>query len=138
MVQLFDAMRHGRPGAAFQRLKQLNLSMSHIRALHLLAPNRTLAMKDLAEQLDMTPPSVTALTRRLVQVGLVARHTHHDDQRVALLVLTDEGRQLLTQLQAERLQKMEELLHGLTPDEQEQFVQLLERAIAALQTDDAR
>ncbi len=137
MVQLFEAMRHGRPGTAFQRLKELNLSFSHVRALHLLAPDRTLAMKELAEQLDMTPPSVTALTRRLLQVGLLDRQAHSEDQRVTLLSLTDEGRQLLTQLEEERLQKMEELLHGLTMEEQEQFLQLLERAIATLQNRNA-
>jgi DNA-binding MarR family transcriptional regulator len=137
MVQLFEAMRHGRPGTAFQRLKELNLSFSHVRALHLLAPDRTLAMKELAEQLDMTPPSVTALTRRLLQIGLLDRQAHSEDQRVTLLSLTDEGRQLLTQLEEERLQKMEELLHGLTMEEQEQFLQLLERAIATLQNRDA-
>ena len=137
MVQLLDAMRHGPSGRAFQRLNELNLSFSHVRALHVLAPYRTLAMKDLAEQLDMTPPSVTALTRRLVQVGLLQRQAHSDDRRVALLSLTNAGRQLLQELEAERLDKMQELLHGLTADEQEQFLQLLEQAVAAMQKHDA-
>ena len=137
LVELFSAMRYARPGPALQRLKELNLSFSHVRALHLLAPDRTLAMKELAEQLDMTPPSVTAITRRLVQVGLLHRQAHSDDQRVALLSLTDEGQRLLHELEEERVQQMTELLSGLTAGEQEQFVRLLERAVAAMQDRDA-
>lgn len=132
LVHLFEMLRQGRPSAAFLRLNQLNLSFSHIRALHLLAPDKTLAMKELAEQLQMTPPSVTALTRRLVQTGLVRRETHPEDSRVVLLSLTDEGQQLFNQLYEDQLCRMEQLLHGLTLDEQQLFLKLLERAIQTM------
>src|SRR2546428_188563 len=88
LLHLFEQVREKRPGSAFFRMNELNLSFSHVHALHLLAPNRTLAMKDLAEQLSLTPPSVTALTRRLVQTGLVQRQADADDSRVTLLSLT--------------------------------------------------
>ncbi|HEX6290026.1 MAG TPA: MarR family transcriptional regulator [Herpetosiphonaceae bacterium] len=132
LLQLFEIMRQGRPGLAFQRLNRLNLSFSHVRALHLLVPDKTLAMKDLAEQLQMTPPSVTALTRRLVQTGLVQRGTHPEDSRVVLVSLTDEGRSLFNQLYEDQLRRMERLLQGLTPAEQQLFLSLLERAIHAM------
>jgi DNA-binding MarR family transcriptional regulator len=132
LLQLFELMRSSRPGPAFMRLSQLNLSFSHLRALHLLAPDRTLAMKDLAEQLHMTPPSITALVRRLEQAGLVRRQTHTEDSRVALLSLTDEGQVLLRQLYQDQMRRMEQLLQGLTPEEQELFLDLLERAVQAL------
>jgi DNA-binding MarR family transcriptional regulator len=129
LVHLFEMLRQGRPSPAFLRLNQLNLSFSHLRALYLLAPDKTLAMKELAEQLQMTPPSVTALTRRLVQTGLVQRESHPEDSRVVLLSLTGEGQQLFNQLYEDQQRRMEQLLHGLTPDEQQLFLKLLERAI---------
>ena len=100
-----------------------------MRALHLLACGRALAMKDLAEQLYLSPPSVTALTRRLVQTGLVRRQAHAEDSRVVLLSLTDEGQTLLQQLYQDQLQRMEQLLQALAPEEQELFLTLLERAL---------
>jgi DNA-binding MarR family transcriptional regulator len=132
LLRLFELMRDNRAGPAFLQLAALNLSLSHVRALHMLAPDRTLAMKDLAEQLRLTPPSVTALTRRLVQTGLVRRQTHAEDSRVVLLSLTDEGRTLLKQLYKDQLQRMELLLQGLTPEEQQLFLELLDRAVQAL------
>jgi DNA-binding MarR family transcriptional regulator len=133
LLQFFELMRSNRPGTAFVRLNQLNLSFSHMRALHLLASGRTLAMKDLAEQLYLSPPSVTALTRRLVQTGLVRRQAHAEDSRIVLLSLTDEGQTLLQQLYQDQLQRMEQLLQALAPEEQEQFLTLLERAVQSMQ-----
>ncbi len=137
LLQCFETLRQAKTSAAFGRLSQFNLSLSHLRALHLLAPDKTLAMKDLAEQLQITPPSLTAITQRLVQTGLVQRHRQSDDSRVVLVSLTEEGRQLFAQLYEEQLSRMEELLQGLAPDEQRQFVELLERAVRALRVGQA-
>lgn len=133
MVQLFEQMRDPRPGPGLAQLKQLNLSFSHMRALRLLAPDRVLSMKDLAEELQLTPPSVTALTRRMVQTGLVQRSAHTEDSRVMLLSLTEAGQRLHEQLTQENVERMAQLLQGLTEQEQTQFLDLLERAINAMQ-----
>lgn len=137
LVRLFEQMRHQKAGRATARLTELGLSFSHIRALHLLATEPQLAMKNLAEHLSLTPPSVTALTRRLVQTGLVHRQSHADDSRVALLSLTDEGRDLLALLYQDQHRRMEQLLDGLTPEEQQLFLDLLERAVLSIRSDDA-
>lgn len=135
MLQLFEQMRETRPGPGLVQLKELNLSFSHMRALRLLAPNRVLSMKDLAEELQLTPPSVTALTRRLVQTGLVQRSAHAEDSRVMLLSLTTAGQRLHEQLTHEHVERMAALLQGLSDQEQRQFLALLERAVNAMQQD---
>lgn len=131
-VCLFEAMRESRPNPAIARMNTLNVTFAHVRAMQMLAPDRTLAMKELAERLNLTPPSVTALTRRLVQTQLVKREPHPDDSRVGLLTLTPEGWSLLQELYHNHLDRTRRLLQGLRPEEQEQFLDLLERAIHAL------
>lgn len=132
MLHLLDRLRRQQHGPAIMHLAALNLSMSHMRIMHLLVPDRVLAMKDLADQLQLTPPSVTALTRRLSQTGLVQRQTYADDSRVVLLSLTEAGRALHEQLYAEQLQRMEQLLVGLNPLDQDLFLDLLDRATRPL------
>ena len=132
LLRLFDQMRDRRLGAMVSRLSDLNLSLTHIRALRLLASADSLAMKDLAEQLCLTPPSVTAATRRLIQSGLIDRAAHAEDSRVALLSITSAGQKLLDEISREQLSQMDLLLQGLAPEEQEQFLKLLERAVHAL------
>lgn len=132
LLSLFEHLRHHHRSPVFAELHALNLSPSHMRLLGLLACKQAMAMKDLADHLQLTPPSVTALTRRLVQTGLVQRETHADDSRVALVSLTTAGYDLHRRLFEEQLQRMEQLLSGLSPEEQELFLNLLERATGPL------
>jgi DNA-binding MarR family transcriptional regulator len=132
LLQLFDQMRDRRLGTMVSRLNELNLSLTHVRALRLLRTIDAMAMKDLAGQLSLTPPSVTALTRRLVQTGLIHREAHAGDSRVALLSLTSAGQELLHEISRDQLGQMELLLRGLTPEEQELFLDLMERAVRAI------
>lgn len=136
MVRLLRQVREPRPGPGFGRLRELNLGFSHIRALESLAPDHSRSMKELAEELHITPPSVTMVARRLVQTGLVRRTQHPSDSRVALLALTKQGHALHEQLYAEHVTRMAQLLQGLTPEEQRQFLSLLARAVEALRKDD--
>ena len=132
MVSLFEQMRHARSSPAFALLKQLNLSFSHMAALRLLAPDRVLTMKEIAERLQITPPSVTVLVRRLEQTRLVQRTPHRSDSRVTLLSLTEQGRQFHEQFASEHVENMVHLLKGLSASEQEQFLDLLERAVKGM------
>ena len=135
LLHLFDQVRDNRLGALALRLQALQLSLTHLRTLRLLVASPTLAMKDLAEQLDLTPPSVTALTRRLVQLGLIHREAHAEDSRVALLSLTDAGDALLQDISRDQLSQMELILQGLSLEEQTQFLVLLERAVRTFRAD---
>lgn len=136
MVRLFKQVGEPRPGPGFRRLRELNLGWSHMRALESLAPDHTRSMKELAEELQLTPPSVTMLARRLVETGLLRRAPHPDDSRVALLALTERGRTMYEQVSQEQVARMARLLQGLTPEEQQQFLSLLQRAVEALRDDE--
>ena len=136
LLRLFEQMRGGKSNTTFNRVQDLGLAFSHLRAMHVLAPDRTLPMKDLADELELTPPSITALTRRLVQSGLVQRSAHENDSRVALLSLTGEGQHLLHELYQHQMGRMEQLLAGLSSEEQTLFLDLMERAVMALRETD--
>lgn len=129
LLMLLDRLRPRMVSPAFQRLQELQLSPSHFGVLRILHDGQPVAMKDLAERMHITPPSITALTRRLVQTGMVERLPHPEDSRVTLLALTAEGRELFRQLHSAHLGRMGQLLAGLTPAEQTQFLDLFERAI---------
>lgn len=135
LLHLFDQLRDQRLGVTAGRLREHQLSLTHLRTLRLLAAAPALAMKELAEQLALTPPSVTTLTRRLVQLGLIQREAHAEDSRVALLSLTSAGQSLLEEISRVQLDQMELLLQGMLPAEQVQFLELLERAVCAIQTE---
>lgn len=129
MLQIMERLRPQLLGPAFRRLAELQLSPSHMRVLRALHQTTPLAMKDLADELGLTPPSITALARRLVQTGLVLRRAHADDSRVALLELSEAGHALHRELLAEQQAGMARLLAALAPEEQQTFLELFERAV---------
>lgn len=129
LLALLERLRPQLLGPAFRRLSDLELSPAHLRLLRLLGDGQVVAMKDLADQLCVKPPSLTPLTRRLVATGLVARQPHAEDSRVVLLALTAAGDELHQALVAEQQQHMGVLLARLSPAEQQQFLDLLERAL---------
>lgn len=134
MALCFAHLREIGAGPAISTLKLLNLSFTHIKTLGLLFSEGRLTMKELAERLQITPPSVTILARRLVQIGLVQRTTHPQDHRVTLLSLTDEGRELYESLAESQIKRLALLLSALNAEEQEQFLGLLERAVRSFAT----
>jgi DNA-binding MarR family transcriptional regulator len=59
------------------------------------ADGQAMRMCDLAEMLQLSPSGLTRRLDGLVRAGWVERRSSHDDRRVMLAVLTDEGRRRL-------------------------------------------
>ncbi len=131
LLCLFERLRPQLIGPTARRLTDLHLSPSHLRLLRILQSEGPLAMKELAEHLGISPPSVTALTRRLAATGLVTRRPHAEDSRVVLIELTPAGYALHAQVLDEQVARMGQFLAGLCLEEQQQLLDLLERAIQA-------
>ncbi|SDZ40571.1 transcriptional regulator, MarR family [Micromonospora pattaloongensis] len=88
LLHLSRAMRHDTDlGFA-----QLGLTPAVARALHQLDPDRPVAARELAEQLECDRSNVTALVDKLELAGLVRRQVDPTDRRLKTLVVTDDGR----------------------------------------------
>jgi DNA-binding MarR family transcriptional regulator len=90
-----------------------------------------LSIGELAQALEITTGSVTVACKRLERAGLLTRVRQHDDERVVMVALTEEGR---AQFDALRQQKREALagwLDVLDRREQEELQCMIERLLAA-------
>lgn len=67
---------------------------SHGSILGLLLDGQEYTMKDLADRIHRTKPTVTVLIDKLVRLGYVVKEKSQDDSRVTFIRLTDEGRAL--------------------------------------------
>lgn len=132
-IALLERVRRLPMGPAFSRLFELGLTPTHLRAMYILRHHPAIPMKELAEALAMTPPSVTALTRRLEILKLLERHPDADDSRRVLLALSPQGVAMLDEMHAAHLSRFEQLLGGLALEEQAQFLDLMSRAVVALE-----
>jgi DNA-binding MarR family transcriptional regulator len=81
--------------SARPRWTAADLTFTQLRALSVLARTQPQRMSDLAEGLDMTPASASALIDRMDQRGFVSRRSDPDDRRTVLVELSRRGQHIL-------------------------------------------
>lgn len=83
-------------------------------------------MREVAEQLACKSSNLTGITDRLEDRDLVRRTSDPRDRRVNLLVLTDQGKKLRSEVMG-RLENPLDLMSGLTDDELAELTRLLNK-----------
>jgi MarR family transcriptional regulator, organic hydroperoxide resistance regulator len=124
LTRLFFARRGQLPAIA----AELELSPVQCHVLHLMEPERPVAMGRLAETLACDASNVTGLVDRLESRGLIVRRPSDSDRRVKVLVLTPTGARLRAQLQ-KRMTDPPDPLRRLSAAEQQTLIRILERLL---------
>jgi DNA-binding MarR family transcriptional regulator len=102
-------------------------SRSQIKLLNMLAEGGVIPMKQIVEVFDIRPSSASELVSKLEARGFVSRETDSVDKRVTNISITDEGRKFADEASAGRNERLTTLFAGLTEEEQEQLVTLLQK-----------
>jgi DNA-binding MarR family transcriptional regulator len=105
------------------------MSPSQLAMIEFAASNKNCGIQEMAEALNLSTPTVSISVRQLESTGLIARKPHPQDGRAVQLSLTPQGQDIYRQVHSFRHQKIEKLLSGLSPEERETLVGLLEQAI---------
>lgn len=74
------------------------LTMPQMRVLFMLAERPGASAGELADELQVAPPTVTGMTDRLQKQGLIVRGVDPSDRRLVRLSLSDEGLRLTTEV----------------------------------------
>ena len=92
-------------------------------------PTRKLRRSELAQRLGITPSGIARQVAPLERIGLVARESHDRDARLALVVLTDTGAQIVDDaLQTAEAAADRALAARWSDTERERLSKLLSRA----------
>ena len=70
---------------------ELRATKGQIKLLRVLMTRHRCTMQELAEQLDVAPPTVTAMVKRLLTQGFVERVRDEQDWRVVQVLPTERG-----------------------------------------------
>lgn len=113
------------------------VSPAQMALLDWIAASPGCGVQDIADELKLTPPTVSVGVRKLEEISLVERKPDPQDGRSVQFFLTRRGRALQRQIHHSQQRKFRRLLSGLAPHEQELLLQLLERALQAAEFEDA-
>ena len=100
---------------------------SHGGILSLLFTGETFTMKDLAERINRTKPTVTVLVDKLVDLGYVVKEKSQQDSRVTFILLTQKGIELKPIINKVSDKMNATVYHGISDTEAEYLEQILER-----------
>jgi DNA-binding MarR family transcriptional regulator len=85
---------------------------------------------ELADRLGVTLPTISVAVHRLEDVGMLRLRPDPQDGRSTLTDLTELGKRMVREARSYRFHRLSTLMDGLSHDELETLVGLLERAVS--------
>lgn len=108
-----------------------DLTFSQMEMLGFIARSPDCHVQDIADGLGLTAPTVSVSVRRLEDAGWLERKPDPEDGRAFCISLTPKSMKTMEKAKTAKFSAMQNFLTGLTGEEQEQFLGLLEKAIEA-------
>ena len=115
-----------------QKLEPYGLTPFHWVVLCCLWEQDGLATSDIASRLQQVGGTMTGVINRMEERGLVYRAQDECDRRIWRIWLSEAGWQLQHKLPPIVTEVRQQTLKGLSEQEQQQFSELVDRAIASL------
>jgi DNA-binding MarR family transcriptional regulator len=103
------------------------------RLLLLIAENDGIIQRDLAEEMDVRPSSMTEMLLKMERLGLVVRKQDEKDQRVMHIYLTDEGKNAAEESSKATGAMADAMYQSLTEEEIGQLLALIEKLSSNLE-----
>jgi DNA-binding MarR family transcriptional regulator len=113
-------------------LEDSGITPPQLALLDYVAASPGCGVGEIADGLALTAPTVSVGMSRLEKAGVVERQPDPQDGRAVQFFLTGRGQVLHERALTCRLQKVQQLLAGLTLEEEAQLISLLEKAVDAL------
>lgn len=109
----------------------LNRAQSGI--LFALHQEDSMSQKELAKCLNVTPPSITSMIKKMEQEGYITRKADEQDQRVMRLTLAQKGKDCIAYV-IKTAEKLEEIVfEGMSAEEKMLFRRLLMQILENLE-----
>jgi len=93
------------------------LTLQQLRVMHILYCDGPTRVSNLAQQLQVSTPTVTGILDRLVQRGMTARDDDPSDRRVVLNLLTEHGLQVIESLHPVQSEHLNRIVERFNDDE---------------------
>ena len=116
--------------------KSVGLTAPQFRALQIVAENGHCTATAISQQMRITQATVTSLVDKLVRQDMVVRERSQTDRRQTNIVITEKGRQAITEAPDPLQQKFVRKFSALPDWEQASLISALERVAAMLDADD--
>jgi len=107
------------------------LTIGQLRLLSVLAVNESRTVGELADDLGVRPPTATGMTERLVRQGLIERSGDPADRRIVRIMLTDEGRRAMREIEDAGRAFLAPIFERLGPQKVQELIAIFDEFVKA-------
>lgn len=109
-----------------RRLQPLGLTRAQWSVLAILSSRDGMSQSQLAETLEIEKTTIGRLIDHVEKSGWLERRAIPGDRRSWGVYLTEQARPVIAEVETIVLSTREEMLHGLTPPQQQELIQALQ------------
>lgn len=108
LQMLFMEISRHYAGRCFHQIEELEVHPSQMPFIMILSRRDGCSQKEMAECLEIKPPTVNVSIQRLEKSGMVYRKKDEQDQRIMRVYLTEKGRETVKRImrQAQEMEKI--------------------------------
>jgi DNA-binding MarR family transcriptional regulator len=110
----------------FSQFEEIGLYPGQPRLLHSLAEKDGISQRALAQQMNITPATLTRMLQRMEKNNLIIRKADEKDQRIILVYMTDTARETLKKLDRINEKTEEDIFGTLNEDDREKLTAYLD------------
>jgi DNA-binding MarR family transcriptional regulator len=126
LLSLWHFLMKGQSRTMFALLDELDLSMSHVKALQVLADcGCELSVKEASEQLGLSLPGASRTVDALLRRGYLERREDEQDRRMKRIGITEAGREVAHRIVSARLEGLEQFTDSLTSEQRTRLMAAL-------------
>lgn len=114
-----------------RELDELDITLSQLQALTLVAERGKCSVGGLAEGLGVTHPAAVKLIDKLVRKELVTRSVGIEDHRQSTIGITSEGRRIVNEVRRARTERLEGVLDRMCAEDRQALIHGLQSFVTA-------
>ncbi|MDI3534859.1 MAG: hypothetical protein PWQ82_1224 [Thermosediminibacterales bacterium] len=111
----------------FLKQARTNITQTQYRILRRIKNNQPCKMGELSSCSSVSFGSMTIMVNKLVEEGLVKRMTSHEDRRVILVSLTEEGEKILKEFQDQFIEVLKKRVSRLDKPKKDRLYTVLKQ-----------
>jgi DNA-binding MarR family transcriptional regulator len=126
LLALWHHLMKGQSKTMFAILDELDLPMSHVKALGVLADcGCELSVKEVSEELGISLPGASRTVDALMRRGYLERREDDADRRMKRIGITKAGRDVARRVVEARLEGLEQFTSSLTDEQRTRLMAAL-------------
>ncbi|MBM7869033.1 DNA-binding MarR family transcriptional regulator [Clostridium pascui] len=111
----------------YKTIKEGGLTVTQFAVLEILYHKGDLRVCEIIDKILSTGGNMTVVIDNLVKENLVKRCSDPKDRRVNLISITEEGRNLISEIFPKHLENINEIFNILTSEEKKNLISLLKK-----------